>query len=246
LVVISSADVYRTYDRFRKKDPGPPDPWPLTEDSPLRDLLYPYREPDTEPSSFAYDYDKILMERAAQSEPEALPATVLRLPMVYGPGDYQHRLFPYLKRMDDHRRAILLSDGMAGWRAPRGYVEDLGEAIARCVTRPEAAGRTYHVADQENLTEADWVRRIGAAAGWSGETAALPNPRLPEAYRDQYDHRQEWSLDSTRIRGELGYREVTSPEEAMRRTVEWERANPPASFDPAQFDYEAEDRALDT
>lgn len=41
LVVISSADVYRAYDRFRRADPGPPDPAPLTETSPLRDRLYP-------------------------------------------------------------------------------------------------------------------------------------------------------------------------------------------------------------
>src|SRR5437867_11884645 len=43
LVAVSSGDVYRAYDRLRGKDPGPPDPTPLTEDSPLRDRLYPYR-----------------------------------------------------------------------------------------------------------------------------------------------------------------------------------------------------------
>jgi len=31
--------------------------------------------------------------------------------------------------------------------------------------------------------------------------------------------------------------------EALRRTIEWERANPPA-YEPAQFDYAAEDAAL--
>ena len=30
--------------------------------------------------------------------------------MVYGPGDYQHRLFEYLKRMDDQRPAIILDE----------------------------------------------------------------------------------------------------------------------------------------
>ena len=129
LVVISSVDVYRAYDRFRKADPGPPDPTPLTEDFPLRDQLYPYRKMAKGPEEFMYHYDKILMERAAMSAPETLPATVVRLPMVYGPRDYQHRLFPYLKRMDEGRPAILLSEGMASWRSERGYVEDMGEAI---------------------------------------------------------------------------------------------------------------------
>ncbi len=120
LVAISSGDVYRAYDRFRKVDPGLPDPTPLTEDSPLRDRLYPYRQNAKAPTDFAYTYEKILMERAVQSAPDTLPATVLRLPMVYGPGDYQLRLFPYVKRMEDGRPTILLSESQASWRALRG------------------------------------------------------------------------------------------------------------------------------
>jgi nucleoside-diphosphate-sugar epimerase len=33
--------------------------------------------------------------------------------------------------------------------------------------------------------------------------------------------------DTSKIRRELGYRETVSAEEAMARTVAWERANPP-------------------
>ncbi|HLK60473.1 MAG TPA: NAD-dependent epimerase/dehydratase family protein, partial [Chthonomonadaceae bacterium] len=174
LVAISSVDVYRAYDRLRKADPGPPDPTPLTEDSPLRDRLYPYRDMAKSPEELFYHYDKILMEQAVQSAPDTLPASVLRLPMVYGPGDYQHRLFPYLKRMDDGRPAILLSEGMASWRGERGYVEDMGEAIFLCAVSEQAAGRTYHVAQKQSMTEAEWVERIGAAAGWKGKIVALP------------------------------------------------------------------------
>ena len=36
-----------------------------------------------------------------------LPATVLRLPMVYGPGDPLHRLYPVVKRIADKRRHII-------------------------------------------------------------------------------------------------------------------------------------------
>ena len=87
----------------------------------------------------------------------ALPATVLRLPMVYGPGDYQHRLFPYLKRMDDGRTQILLGEEYAHWRGLRGYVEDMGAAIALCVVNEAAAGRIYHVADAPSATEASAI-----------------------------------------------------------------------------------------
>src|SRR5574342_360222 len=69
LVVISSSDVYRAYDRFRRADPGLPDPVPLTEDSPLRDRLFPYRDKARGPDDFLYTYEKILVERAVMSAP---------------------------------------------------------------------------------------------------------------------------------------------------------------------------------
>jgi nucleoside-diphosphate-sugar epimerase len=242
-VAVSSVDVYRAYDRFRGVDPGPPDPTPLTEDSPLRDRLHPYRDQASGPEDFSYHYEKILMERAAQGDPE-FPVTVLRLPMVYGPGDFQHRLFSYLKRMDDGRPAILLSEGEAAWRACRGYVEDMGEAIARCVTSGRGAGRTYHVAETPGLSEADWVRAIGKAAGWNGEVVVLPEEKLPASLRNECFYAQHWDLDASRIREELDYSEVVTPEIALARTVEWERANPPREWDPTQFDYAAEDAVL--
>lgn len=242
-LVISSGDVYRAYDRFRRADPGPPDPTPLTEDSPLRDRLFPYHDKSRGPDDVLFHYEKILMERAVMSEPD-FPATVLRLPMVYGPGDHQHRLFEYLKRMDDKRPAILLAKDIAAWRGIRGYVEDMGKAIALCAVNDRAAGRVYHVADPENLTEAEWVRRIAQAAGWSGKIVILPGEHIPRHLKHDYDTAQDWSLDSSRIRKELGYTEPTPPDEAMRRTVAWERANPPKDFDKSAFDYPAEDEAL--
>lgn len=243
VVAISSGDVYRAYDRFRRADPGSPDPTPLTETSPLRDRLFPYRDKAHGPDDFLFQYEKILMERAVMSEP-TLPATVLRLPMVYGQGDYHHRLFEHLKRMDDQRQVILLSKGVAAWRGMRGYVEDIGKAIALCVINHRAAGRIYHIADSENLTEAAWVRRIAGAAGWHGEVVTLSEERMPQHLKHEHDTAQDWSVDSTRIRTELGYTEPTAPEEAMRRAVAWQRAHPPQDFDRSKFDYAAEDRAL--
>lgn len=242
-VVVSSCDVYRAYDRLRGKAPGSPDPTPLTEDAPLREQLYPYREADTAPDQFFYNYEKILVEQAALSAPDTLPGTVMRLPMVYGPGDYQHRLYPYLRRMDEGRPFILLASEQAEHRLPRGYVEDIGAAIARCITDDRATGRTYHVAEAAE-TERQWVQRLAAATGWPGQIVTRPNAELPEALRLPYDFNQDWSLDSTRVRRELGYAEITTPEDAIRRTLNWERAHLPEQVDPTHFNYEAEDAAL--
>lgn len=94
VVAVSSGDVYRAYDRVTGRDPGLPDPVPLDENAPLREKLYPYKGEGAE------EYEKILVEEVVMEE-SGLSGTVLRLPAVYGPGDHQHRLFPYLKRMDD-------------------------------------------------------------------------------------------------------------------------------------------------
>lgn len=237
LVAVSSQDVYRAYGRARRKEPGPPDPVPLTEESPLREKLYPYRGV---PGALD-DYDKILVEGVVLGE-QHLPGTVLRLPMVYGPRDEQHRLYPYLNRMDDGRPAILLPESLGRWRWSRGYAGNMAEAIVLAVHQPQAAGRIYNVAEPEALTMAEWVRAIARAAGWHGEVVTAPPKLLPPALQSGLDTAQDLVVDSGRLRHELGYQESVAPGEALRETVAWERANPPAQV--PTFDYAAEDAVL--
>jgi nucleoside-diphosphate-sugar epimerase len=243
LVVISSQDVYRAYGRVIGTEPGPPDPVPLVEDAPLREKLYPYRARVPGPDQPMYHYDKILVERLALSEPD-MPGTVLRYPMVYGPGDKQHRLFPALKRMDDGRPAILLEEGMAFWRWTKGYVEDMAEAVALAVMDDRAAGRVYNVGEENPGTEADWTARIASAVGWQGRIVTVPKDRLPAHLDPEADTSQPLVTDTSALRRELGWRETVDPDEALRTTIAWERANPPATIDPKAYDYEAEDAVL--
>jgi nucleoside-diphosphate-sugar epimerase len=140
LEILSSGDVYRAFGRLLGTEPGPAEAVPLSEDAPLRETFYPYRMKATGPDDLTFLYDKILVERAVMGHPDIL-ATVLRLPMVYGPGDKQHRLYQYLKRMDDRRPAILLDHDFARWRSPRGFVDNVAAAIILAVTNDRAAGR---------------------------------------------------------------------------------------------------------
>lgn len=244
LVAVSSADVYRAYDRLWNKDAGKPDPTPLTEQSPLRDRLYPYRTETTSRDEFDYHYDKILMEKAVMSEPDALPATVIRLPMVHGSNDFQHRFYAYIKRMLDQRPFILLSEEMAAWRGCRGYVENMAEAVALCVTEAKAANNVYHVA-APTVTEKEWVSRIAKAMSWQGDVLTLPNEQLPKNLQRSYNFSQDWSLDSSFIRTQLDYRERISTDEGVRRTVAWEQDNPPEDIDLEQFNYSSEDATVE-
>jgi len=243
VVAISSQDVYRAYERARRTNPGSLDPLPLTETSPLREKLYPYRDQAESPDDWIYHYEKILVERVYMSEPELL-GTVLRLPLVYGPGDYQHRLFPYLKRMDDGRAFILLEEGQAKWRWPRGYVENVAAAIVLAITSQRATNQIYNVGEEESFTEAEWVEHINRAAKWNGKIVTVKREQLPKHLIIDLDWNQHLVVDTSRIRQELGYQEPIGFEEAIARSVEWERKNPPAPIDPKQFDYHAEDAAL--
>ncbi len=233
LVVLSSGDVYRAYGVFTGLEPGPPELVPVREDAPLRKVLYPYRSAAT-PGDDKYDYEKILVERVVIGE-VSLPATVLRLPMVYGPGDEQHRLAPYLRRMADGRPAILLNEGMAHWRCLRGYVEDVAVAVALAVQHP-AAGRVYNVAEPNAFTEAEWVAKIAAVVGWNGRVIAVPEAKMPIGFNT----RQDLVVDTTRIRTELGFQEIVAADDALRATIRWERDH----LAEQPVDYQAEDALL--
>jgi nucleoside-diphosphate-sugar epimerase len=168
-----------------------------------------------------------------------LPATVLRLPAVYGPGNNHHRTFEYLKRMDDRRPATLLNKVRASWRWSRGYVENVAAAIVLAATDERAKGRTYNVGEKEACTETEWVRSIGQAVGWAGEVRGLAEEDLPPHLKTPYDWRHDCVSDTGRIRKELGYEEPVPLREALRHTISWERFYP-KEVDPKQFDYAAE------
>lgn len=242
IVCLSSGDVYRAYGRLLGIEPGPPDPIPLDENAPLRESLFPYRSRAAGPADWTYHYDKILAERAVLASPIA--ATVLRLPAVYGPGDPYRRLRPYIKRMEDRRPAILLDEAQAGWRWTHGYVEDVARAIVLAVVHEQAAGKVYNVGEVVTPTVAERVGLIADVAGWTGAIVPLSPDRLPLHLRSPYDPRQDLVMDTRRIRSELGLRESISSDEGLRRTIAWERANPPQSGDPGPAEYAAEHTAL--
>jgi nucleoside-diphosphate-sugar epimerase len=248
VVALSSMDVYRAWGVFYNMEPGGLQELPLTEDSELRTSrntyppevlkrlrtsLYPWVDDE---------YDKIPVEQAVLGDPK-LPGTILRLPMIYGLGDPMHRFYPILKRIEDGRKQIIFADDVAPLRTPRGYVEGVGAAVALAATSPQAAGRIYNVCETEFFGELGWARKIAAATGWNGEFIVLPHDRTPKHLLWPGNTAQHVVASSERIRKELGYRELLPREEAIRRTIEWERAHPPAQPLP-QFNYEAEDGAL--
>jgi nucleoside-diphosphate-sugar epimerase len=248
VVMLSSIDVYRAVGIANGTESGPPQEVPLTEDSELRRNLHPYPPANLEflRKIFSWvtdDYDKIPAEHVVMND-RALPGTVLRLPMIYGPGDPLRRFHPVVKRMLDKRRYIIFPDTLAAWHSPRGYVENVAAAVALAATDERAAGRIYNVCEEPSFSELEWARKIAAAMQWDGEFVVLPEEKTPPHMKRPGDTAQHWTATSARIRKELAYHEPVAIDEAIRRTILWEQENPATAASLAQFDYAAEDAAI--
>lgn len=240
VVHLSSIDVYRAWGNFLTGTHG--EPVPLTEKSPLRDHLYPYR--GTVPGMD--DYEKILAERAILNANynEGYTGVILRLPMIYGPHDRHYRTWPFVKRMLDGRPAILLSGTQAAWLWHRSYVENAAYAIALAAEHVTTSGQVYNVGHEQTLSMADWVKAIGRTVGWEGEVKIIPFAEMPAHLKSPYNYQQHILVSTHRIRRDLGYKELVDLETGMQATVDWQIANPPADFDRSQFDYGAEDELI--
>lgn len=189
LVLISSCDVYRAYGRLTKSEPGSPDPVPLSEDAPLRSVLYPYRGMEAQLGAFARDYDKTLAERAVQRARE-LEWTILRLPKVYGPEDNGDLSTVY---------------GFAAapqWRWTHGHVENVAAAITTAATHPKARNAIFNVGEESTPTMGERLARLPA------RSREPPNP-------PPFDYSQPLVIDTAKIRRCLGYADVVDEKLAM-------------------------------
>jgi nucleoside-diphosphate-sugar epimerase len=193
MVVISSGDVYRAYGVFKRMEDGPEESGSLTEASPLRSVLFPYRTQF--PLDPIYrDYDKVLVEREIAAD-SRLPATILRLPKVYGAEDNGDLGTVYGFR------------GHPKWRWTHAYVENVGAAIALATADSRAAGKTYNVGEEVTPTVAERLSFLP-------DRPPIPQ-LLPEA-----NFAQDIAFDTTRIRQDLGFQEEVAERDAMRQVAE--------------------------
>jgi nucleoside-diphosphate-sugar epimerase len=233
VVAVSSMDVYRGFDVVHRRETAT-QPIPFTEDSELRVSRYPYRD-RFEPGEAMYDYDKIHVEERVLGSSE-IPGVVLRLPVVFGPKDRQHRLYGVARRIADGMPVIVMTEGLGAWRFGKAFRSNVADAIALGCLHPVAAGGVFNVGSFDG-TEAEWTAAVGAVMGWEGAVVTIPDAAAPDDLVPDIDVRQHLVGDSGRIRRELGWAERVELSQAISETVEWELANPPQDFD---YDREAE------
>ena len=246
LVVISSCDVYKAYERLWNITDGPIEPENLVETSALRDTRFPARSQAKDPDDWLYNYDKIDVEEYIRDTFTA-STTILRLPMVYGPHDFS-RIWGYLKRLDDSR-PVLLDEGKAGWKFSRGYVEDVGEAIAlatlAAVPVQQPRVKIYNISEEQVLTEEEWIQAIAKAASKPLNLVKLPSEKMPPHLKETLYWPQNLTTSSALIRKELNYKELLPFEERLKCSIGWVRGHECQQSNLlTSIDYEAEDKAI--
>lgn len=179
-------------------------------------------------------------------------ATHFRYPIVYGPRQLMPVEWCIVRRVLDGRPHIVLPDGGLTL-CHAGFVENLAHAVLLAVDRPEAgAGRVYNCGDEHVLTLAQRVEIIAAALGRQIEIVSMPwplaVPARPLVMQPLPTHRV---YDLSRLRADLGYRDVVPAAEGLARTARWLAENPPPRGGTEEtvlqdpFDYAAEDRLID-
>ena len=166
----------------------------------------------------AYGCAKAEAETALRAVPD-LALTVLRPPLVYGPGVKANFL-------------ALLGAVARGWPLPLAsihnrrsliYAGNLADAVVRCLETPAASGRTYGVTDGPPLSTPALCRAIGAAFGRPARLFPCP-PALLEIAPPAKKLTRSLVIDDRAIRHELGWAPPNSLEDGLRLTAEWFRA----------------------
>jgi nucleoside-diphosphate-sugar epimerase len=228
LLVLSSMDVYEAYAALQAGTVT--EPVPSDEESPVRAERYPYRGqiPGMD------DYEKLDVEELYLRR----GGTVCRLPMVYGEHDGQRREWFILRRVQAGRKRIPIGAGT--WLSTRAYVGDVATGVRLALESSETDDQVFNLGERRTPSVALWARMILDAAGSDAELVTVPDAALPEDLGLTTAIAQHLVCDSTKARTMLGWDE-TDPMEALRRSVAWHLAHPPADND-AGFD--GDDQAL--
>jgi nucleoside-diphosphate-sugar epimerase len=217
VVVLSSLDVYKAYEVFFRLSNAAVVSVPFDEQAELREVLYPYR--GKLDADFAHDYEKILVERAALQSP-VLEVTILRIGMVYGKNDPNHRFSEPIKKMYQNIKQIELSEDTAIFRSSKCYVKDVAYGIKLAV-ESNIRNEIYNLADQKTLTELEWYQEIAKRLDWHGNIILTQN----NSVSDSMNLKQHLIIDTTKIRKQLAYKEIFSTWEGLDETIRWELGN---------------------
>jgi len=185
----------------------------------------PYTEENLPAPEDPYGESKLEAEEALQavSAETGVEVVIIRPPLVYGPGVKAN--FLHLLKTVHHGTPLPL--GRIRNRRSFIYLGNLVDAIAVCISRPEASGRTFLVSDGEDISTPELIRRISISLGKPARLFPFPHHLLcliaKLTGRSAMANRLIGSLeiDISRIRRELGWSPPYTMEQGLWETATW-------------------------
>jgi nucleoside-diphosphate-sugar epimerase len=183
-----------------------------------------------------YGRSKLAGEEAIREG--AVPWTILRPPMVYGPRDRE-----VLKVFQTAKLGIALVFGDGTQELSAVHGADLADAAVACATAKRAVGQIYYPCHPQTFTSAGFVRAVGAALG--RRVRVLPVPlsigrvaltitgvaarafgRATILTRDKANEffQSAWTGDPTRCIGDTGWTPRIALEPGLQETCTWYRS----------------------
>lgn len=152
-----------------------------------------------------------------------LEVVVVRPTLVYGPGVKAN----FLSMMKIISRRIPLPLASITNRRSLIYIGNLVDALAISAVHPAAAGKTYLVSDGEDVSTPELIRRTAKALGVTARL--LPFPLQLMLLAGKLSRKSgavnrltgTLTVDSSRIRDELGWQPPFSMKEGLRETAVW-------------------------
>ncbi len=185
-------------------------------------------------------------ETVFQHHPDAVH---LRYPMLYGPRQLIPREWPLIRRAIDRRRYLIVADGGLTLKSA-AYVENAARTVLLAVDHPKVVGRTFNVTDDRALTIRQIAEVVADELNHRFEFISMPVELAVSARPVLMHHSSAHRVVNTRtLQQELGYRDLVTPEEGLRRTVRWLVDHPPSAGSQSRLqdpvDYRAEDELIE-
>lgn len=185
----------------------------------------PYSEADVPHPQDAYGISKHEAEQALWliARDTELDVTVLRPPLIYGPGAKAN----FLRLMHLCARRLPLPFASIANRRSLIYLGNLVDAIGACLKNSAANGKTYLVSDNESVATPELIREVSKALGVEPRLFRFP-PSLMAFGATLLGRRADWQrlagslqVDGSRICKELGWRPPYSMAQGLAETAQW-------------------------
>ena len=185
----------------------------------------PFRETDTPRPEDDYGKSKLAGERAlAEAAADTgLEPIILRPPLVYGPGAKGN----FLALMKFCQAALPLPFSAVDNRRSIIYLGNLVDAIGRCLTADGAAGETYFVRDDEDVSTPGLVRNVAEALGRPARLFPAPRGvlRLAGAITGKTQAistlLSDLQVDDEKIRRQLRWTPSLNMLQGLKETAAW-------------------------